>query len=123
LPAFNRLDSNGAFISTPARDTYNGSSANAFGNYLHDFTVEIGEGNAGAMGVQYQTSNYGSLRNVTIKSLDPARICQRGLDLAFEFPGPMLVQNLTVDGFDIGVLAAPQESATTFEGLTLVYAI
>jgi|GEM_PF-2271187 len=35
----------------------------------------------------------------------------------------MLVQNLTVDGFDTGVLAASQESTAKFEGLTLVYAI
>jgi len=102
LPAFNtlRYDQDGNQIFFPAIDTFNGNYGNAFGNYLHDFTVEVGAGNPYTEGIQYQTNNYGSLRNVTIKTLDPNKIGRIGMNIIFNEPGPMLISNLTVDGFN-----------------------
>jgi hypothetical protein len=119
LPVFNQRDAQSVPINVVALDTYNGNNGNAFGNYLHDFTVEIGAGNPGAVGIQYQTNNYGSLGDVTIRSLDPQKVGARGLDIVFAEPGPMLLTNLTVDGFNQGVLAGPQTYSAVFEGLTL----
>lgn len=120
LPVFNQLNGDGSRKTVVALDTFNGNNGNAFGNYLHDFTVEIGAGNPGAVGVQYQTNNYGSMRNVTIRSADPAKVGARGLDIVFNEPGPMLVSNLTVDGFDEGVFAGPQTYSAVFDTLTLM---
>ncbi len=119
LPVFNQQEADGSRKNVVALDTFNGNNGNAFGNYLHDFTVEVGAGNPGAVGIQYQTNNYGSLRNVTIRSADPAKVGATGLDIIFNEPGPMLLTNLAVDGFDTGVFAGPQTYSAVFDGLTL----
>ncbi len=100
-------------------DIYEGNTANAFDNYVKDLTIEIGAGNPGAVGVEYQSNNTGAIRNLTIRSLDPAGAGRTGLNIAFEFPGPFLVKNLTVEGFESGIVGAPQEYSATFENLTV----
>ena len=102
---------------------YIGNSANAFGNYLSDLTLDTGRDNAGAIGLRFQTSNYGAVRRVTVRTGrnddgTPAA-GQTGINQAFNFPGPMLFEDVTVDGFATGVLAAPQEFSIVFDGLTL----
>jgi hypothetical protein len=100
-------------------DAYEGNTANAFQNYLQDLTIDIGSGNAGAIGLQFQSNNTGRIQNVTVRSGGPGRVGRCGLDLAFQFPGPFLAQDLTVEGFDIGIRGAPQEYSVTFDNLTL----
>ncbi|MBY0456783.1 MAG: hypothetical protein K2V38_05565, partial [Gemmataceae bacterium] len=121
LPRFTTriVDGDNNVINFPAIDTFNGNNGNAFGNFIHDLTVEIGAGNTYAEGIQYQTNNYGSMRNVTIRSLDPNKAGRTGLNIIFNEPGPMLVENLTVDGFDYGVFAGPQQYSAVFNGLTV----
>jgi hypothetical protein len=119
LAVFNQLDAQGNRVGVPALDLYNGNSGNAFGNYIHDLTVDVGAGNPGATGVQYHSNNYGSMRNLTIRTSDPQKAGYRGLDIIFNEPGPWLAANLTIDGFDAGVLAGPQSYSAVFDGLTL----
>ena len=102
-----------------ALDLYNGNNGNEFGNYIDDLTIDIGAGNPKAVGLQYQTNNFGSVKNVTIRSSEPAHRGATGLDIAFNEPGPMLLENVTIDGFDKGIIAAPQQYSAVFEGLTL----
>jgi PA14 domain/Pectate lyase superfamily protein/Bacterial Ig-like domain len=113
LPVFNGTD------EVPALDLYNGNNGNAFGNYISDFSVEIGANNPKAIGVQFHSNNYGSVRNITIRTLDPDRRGIRGMDLAFNEPGPWLMENLTIEGFDYGIISGPQTYSGVFEGLTL----
>ncbi len=100
-------------------DVYEGNTANAFGNEIHDLSIEVGAGNPGAVALQFQSNNTGSMRNVSIRSLDPAGVGATGLDFGFNFPGPLLVSNISIDGFETGVVGAPQEYSVTFDGLTL----
>ncbi len=94
------------------------SPAQRFRNAIRDLTVETGEGNPGAIGIQFNASNQGTIRNVRIVSGDgQGRI---GLDLGHtDEIGPLLVRNLTVDGFDEGIRTWWPVNSCTFEHITL----
>jgi hypothetical protein len=119
-----KLDDGAAGFGDPANrrvfiDTYEGNTANQFRNYLRDVTIDIGANNPGAVGLEFQANNTGRIENVTIRSTDAVKRGAVGLLQGFEFPGPMLVRNLTIDGFDEGYAGAPQEYSVVFENLTL----
>jgi len=111
---FDNTNSPKAFI-----DAYEGNTANQFRTYLRDLTIEVGANNPGAIGLEFQSNNTGRIENVTIRSLDPDRRGKTGLNQGFEFPGPLLIRSVTIEGFDIGYVGAPQEYSAVFENLTL----
>jgi hypothetical protein len=78
----------------------NGSGNRAHNNYIFDMTFDVGKGNPGAIGVDFNASNTGAMENVAIVSRDGQGTV--GLDLTREV-GPCLIKNLIVKGFDIGI--------------------
>lgn len=90
-----------------------------FGNQILNLTLNTGRSNPGAVGLQFAANNYGTVRDVLIRSEDGASAI--GLDLG-HVPrnGPLLVKNVVVDGFDIGVNTAFGIQSQTFEFLKLV---
>lgn len=92
----------------------------AFRNTLMNFTLEIGRGNPGAIGIDYLASNRGSLLDVTIRSLDPAGAGFCGVDMTRAWPGPALVKNVTVEGFDYGIRQRHMDCSMTYEHISLV---
>jgi hypothetical protein len=94
--------------------------AQRFRNAMRHLTVSVGVGHPRATGVRFNASNQGGLSRVTIRSDDPSGAGAVGLDLAHtDEIGPMLAQNLTVDGFDRGISCAYQTASQTFEHVTL----
>jgi polygalacturonase len=92
--------------------------AQRFGNSIRNLTVDTGVGNLGAIGIQFNASNQGSMRNVTIQSGDGQGI--NGLDLNFANEiGPLLVKHLTVKGFQYGIRTGFSINSQTFEHITL----
>jgi hypothetical protein len=89
----------------------------AFDQNIWDLGVNTGSGNAGAVGIDYISSNIGSIRNVAIISADGAGA--RGLDMTRQWPGPLLVKNLLVRGFDTGIQVAHAEYGPTLENIFL----
>lgn len=89
----------------------------AFNQNIWDLAVNTGSGNAGAVGIDYISSNVGSLRNVSIISADGAGA--RGLDMTRQWPGPLLVKNLLVRGFNIGIDVRHAEYGPTLENIYL----
>jgi len=90
-----------------------------FQNTLMNFTVDTGKGNPGAIGIDYLASNRGTLEDITVRSGDPAKVWFCGLDLRRDWPGPALVKNVAVDGFDYGLMQAGMDCSMTYEHLTL----
>jgi len=70
--------------------------------HLHNVTFDVGAGNPGAAGVMYHTNNGGMLSNVAVRSSDPARAGAVGLSMDNN-PGNGMVQDVHVDGLDVGV--------------------
>jgi Pectate lyase superfamily protein/MBG domain (YGX type)/SprB repeat len=89
----------------------------AFGNYILNLTINTGLSNEGAVAFDYVTSNYGAIRNVNITSPDGSGYC--GLRMEQNWPGPGIIKNVNIQGFDYGIRVATCEYSMTFEDITL----
>lgn len=92
--------------------------AQRFRNAVRDLTIAVGGGNAGAIGLQFNASNQGTIRNVTIRAAEGSGSI--GLDMGFtDEIGPLLVRNLTVEGFELGISTKWPVNSITFEHIRL----
>ncbi len=92
--------------------------AQRFRNGLRSLSIETGEGNPGAIGAQFMTSNQGGISDVVFRSGSPAGPI--GLDLGYsDEQGPILVQRVTVEGFATGISLKGSVNSATFEHITL----
>lgn len=96
-----------------------GHGGQNFDQRLRNVTVDVGQGNPGAIGIGFHTNNSGSLQNVVIRSRDPQKRGHTGLSLDKAWPGPGLVRNLYVDGFETGIYITHDQYSMTFEHITL----
>jgi len=94
-----------------------GNGNTGFRNYVRDMTINTGVGNPGAVGIDYNCSNIGAIRNVNITSGDGTGIA--GISLQREWPGPCLITTVAVDGFNVGVWQARGQYSMTLEHITL----
>ena len=93
-----------------------GSNVN-LGNYCENLTIETGRGNAGVVGLKWNSSNCGGVRNVAIRSGDGAGRVGLMTD-ANNATG--YHRDLLIEGFDIGIeIAAGRETMVTLEYATL----
>ena len=93
--------------------------AQNFGVQFHDVTIDAGAGNPGAVGLHFHTNNGGTCGNVVIRSSDPERRGAVGLAMDQWAPGPGLVKNLLVEGFDKGVFISHDQYSMVFEHIIL----
>jgi len=92
--------------------------AQRFRNAVRDLTVEIGAGNPQAVALQFNASNQGTIRNVTLRAAKDSGLI--GLDMGFtDEIGPLLVRRLTVEGFETGIVTKWPVNSNTFEHVTL----
>lgn len=82
-------------------DNVNGGGNKAFRNNVFDMTIDTGSGNPGAIGIDWAVSNIGAIENVTV--LDSGRSAYCGISIARLIPGPGLIRNVLVEGFETGV--------------------
>ena len=99
-----------AVIKTPSGNM-------SFRQNIADLSVNTGNNNPGAKGIDYIANNTGSIQNVSIIAGDGAG--KVGLDMSRQWPGPCLIKNLQVDGFDYGIYTKQAEYSPTFENITL----
>ena len=91
-----------------------GSPAQRFRNAVRDLTIEVGKGNPGAIGLQFNASNQGCIRDVTIRTAEGSGSI--GLDMGFTNEiGPLLVRGLEVEGFETGISTKWPVNSNTFE--------
>ncbi len=90
----------------------------SFRQNVWDIGIDTGSGNPGALGLDWISSNIGSVRNVAISSGDGAGVT--GLDMTRQWPGPCLVKGLVVSGFDNGIHVRQAEYGPTFEDVGLL---
>lgn len=92
--------------------------AQNFANCVKNVTINSGVGNVGAIGLRYYSNNTGTASDITIISGDGDGVY--GLDLNWQNEnGPLLVKNITIVGFKIGVNAGSCQNSQTIEHLTL----
>ena len=116
-----KLKDNAAGFQDPANprpmiETRGGNQA--FGMYFKNLTINTGIGNAGAVGLDYITSNYGTVENVKIISPDNIGYC--GLRMERQWAGPGLIKNVQIKGYQYGIRVTQCEYSMTFENVTLL---
>jgi hypothetical protein len=90
-----------------------------FNQRICDLTVDVGKGNLGAIGIGFHTNNMGGLTNVIVRSSDPDKLGHTGIMMHKDWPGPGLIRQVEVDGFDIGIDIMHDQYGMTFEQITL----
>ncbi len=97
--------------------TNKGEGNDAFMNFVENMTVDVGASNPGAIGIDYLANNMGAIRNVLVKA--PAGSGITGIALTRKWPGPALLQDITVEGFDTGIDIGNTEYGVTLESIRL----
>lgn len=98
------------------------SKGSVWGNMAHwnscwNLTIDTGKGNPGAVATNYYASNHGSMRDCVIRSGDGAGVC--GINMNGPWPGPCLVADTRVVGFDTGIAVGTREYGVTFRNVVL----
>ena len=87
-------------------------------NAVRDMTIRTGKGNPGVIGIQFNASNQGTIHNVKIHSGDSLGVY--GIDLGFtEGIGPLLIKNVEINGFNVGIYAKGETGTATLEHVTM----
>lgn len=90
----------------------------AFGNHVHNLTIDTGINNAGAIGIDFINNNYGGIRHVTVKSSDGQG--RYGIFMgSMGWPGPGVISHVTVDGFQYGIALSHATYSMVFENIVL----
>ncbi len=98
------------------------SKGSVWGNMAHwnscwNLTIDTGVGNPGAIATNYYASNHGSMRDCLIRSGDGAGVC--GINMNGPWPGPCLVADTRIVGFDTGIAVGTREYGVTFRNVVL----
>jgi len=108
------------FSSDPrngGRDYLNKGEGNeGFTNTIENMTIDVGRDNPGAIGIDYLANNEGVVRNVTIEAHGAAYV---GLSMIRGWPGPGMISNVSIVGFDTGVDIAWTELSMTFDKIRI----
>ncbi|APW37480.1 hypothetical protein RD110_10005 [Rhodoferax koreense] len=94
-----------------------GEGNDAYANYVENMTIDVGNGNPGAVAIDYLANNSGALRHLAIVGgSDSGAI---GISMDRKWPGPALLSDISVSGFDIGISASYTEYGVTLDKVTL----
>lgn len=89
-------------------------------NAIRDISLRTGKGNPGAIGIRFNAASQGTVFNVKIFSGDKNGAGVAGIDMGFaENVGPLLLKNIEVRGFDIGIYTRTPFFGMTMEHITL----
>lgn len=94
-----------------------GEGNDAYMNFVENLTIDVGNGNPGAIAIDYLGNNSGAIRDVTLRAAPGSGAV--GLSMVRKWPGPTLIQRLTIDGFATGITTAQTEYGLTFDHIVL----
>jgi hypothetical protein len=94
-----------------------GDGNDAYQNTIQNLTIGIGTGNPGAIGIDYLANNLGAIRNVAVNA--PRGEGVAGIRMTRPLIGPALLENVTVNGFAVGLDVANLQYALTLDHVSL----
>ena len=97
--------------------THKGEGNDAYENFVEHLTIDVGGGNPGAIGIDYLANNIGALRDVTVHA--PGNSGAIGIAMLRKWPGPALLQQVDVRGFNIGIAVGNSEYGVTLDHIHL----
>ncbi len=98
-------------------DGLEGGGNKAFRNNIFDLTLDTGSDNPGAVGMDWAVSNQGAIKNVSVRSADGRGLA--GIALLRRIPGPGLIKNVEITGFDTGLNLGDGQYGLTLENVTV----
>lgn len=117
-PGFDDSSQPQAVIVTASKNgEADGGGNQAHHNFIFDLTIDVGAGNPGANGVDYLANNRGAIRNVVVRAAPGSG--QVGVAMSRRWPGPCLLQDVRVIGFNQGLRVGPWGYGVTAEHLRL----
>lgn len=90
----------------------------AFRHYICNFTIKTGNGNPGAVGIDFLASNRGAIENVTI--IDQSSGAAAGILMKRDSPGPAIIKHVKITGFKHGLEVLQKKYSMTIEDLELI---
>ncbi|BAY61252.1 hypothetical protein NIES22_13130 [Calothrix brevissima NIES-22] len=91
--------------------------AQRFSNSVRNLTINIGNKNPGAEGLNFAANNQGAVRSVKIISPDGQGTT--GLALTHGEIGPLLIEDVEIVGFDNGILTNNGINSVTLQNITV----
>jgi hypothetical protein len=95
--------------------TTKGEGNDAYENFVENLTIDVGRDNPGAIGIDYLANNIGAVRDVLVTA--PQNSGAIGIAMTRKWPGPALLQRVTVHGFGTGT-SGSRRSATSASPMT-----
>ena len=86
-------------------------------NFVYNLTLDTGADNPGAIGIDFNSHNGGGVSNVRI--VDGGNSLT-GLSLERDSPGPSLISDVEIRGFDVGIRTRYGVYSMTFERIRLL---
>ncbi len=99
------------------RNNQSGGGNRAFRHNILNLTVDVGAGNPGAIGIDFIANNRGSIEDVTIRA--PENSGYTAINLTRSWPGPAMVKNVSIDGFDHAMQLGHYQYGMTFEDIRM----
>lgn len=97
-----------------------GWTNDAFMVNLFDLTLDIGQNNPGAIGLEFIANNQGTVNRVRIRSSDATGRGVAGIEMsAMGLPGPALLKAVEIVGFDYGLRLGSRQYSMTAEFIEL----
>src|SRR4051794_1510387 len=93
-----------------------GEGNQAFQNTIRDLSIRIGRNNPGAIAIDYLGNNNCTLRNLRLEA--DVGSGHTALSLQRKWPGPCLIQGVTISGFDVGIHVANATYGVTLLDIT-----
>jgi len=104
-------------VNSPKAVIFTPDGNMSFRQNIFDLTVNTGSGNPGAIGLDYISNNWGAIRGVNVITAD--NNAHTGIALTRSWPGPLLIRDTGVQGFNIGIDIKHAEYGPVFENIVL----
>jgi hypothetical protein len=94
-----------------------GEGNDAYENFIESLTVDVGQSNPGAIAVDYLANNLGAIRHVHVQGREGSGAV--GINMTRKWIGPAILEDVSVDGFAVGIDVANTEYGVTLDHVRL----
>lgn len=94
-----------------------GEGNDAYENLVESMTIDAGEGNPGAIGIDYLANNLGAVRHVLLRARGESGAV--GILMTRKWIGPAILEDVEIDGFGRGIDVASTEYGLTMDDVRL----
>jgi hypothetical protein len=99
------------------RNNQPGGGNRAFRHNILNLTIDVGEGNPGAIGIDFVANNRGSIDGVTLRA--GRNSGHTAINLTRWWPGPAMVHDVRIEGFDHAIRLDHYQYGMTFENISI----